>query len=112
MGPVALASAMKGDAMRRYMTKLLITLACLGGFAFFGWHAKYGARSFAYQQSVRERLALAKIELDQIRARRKALQAHVRLLRPDSLDADMLDEQARRMLGFARPDEVVSLAGQ
>ncbi len=93
-------------------TKLLITVACLGAYAFFVWHAQFGARSFAYQRSVRVKLALAKIELDQLQARRKALQARVRLLRPESLDADMLDEQARRMLGFARPDEVVSLSGR
>jgi cell division protein FtsB len=98
--------------MRRNKTTFLITLACLGAYAFFGWHAKYGARSFSYQASVREKLALVKLEHDQIVARRKALEAHVRLLRPESLDADMLDEKAREMLGYARDGEIVSLGGR
>ncbi len=95
--------------MRRYRTKLLIMLACLAAYGFFGWHALYGARSFAYQQSVREKLALAKIRLDSLTARRKALEARVKLLRGGSLDEDMLDEMARRMLGYANPGEYVSI---
>ena len=98
--------------MRRSKTKLLVTLACLGAYAFFGWHAKYGARSFAYQQSVREKLALTKIRHDRLVAERKALESHVKLLRPESLDADMLDEKARQMLGYVRPGEIVSFAAQ
>ncbi len=96
--------------MRAGSVKIVIALICLGAYAFFGWHAKYGARSFAYQQQVQERLALAKIRLDRTRAQRQALEAKVRLLRPGSLDADMLDEMARRMLGYAAPDEIVSFS--
>ena len=94
--------------MRGGTTKIIIALICLGAYAFFGWHAKYGARSFAYQRQVQEKLALAKIRLDSTRARRQALEAKVRLLRPGSLDADMLDEMSRRMLGYAEPGEIVS----
>ncbi len=98
--------------MRRNRTKLVITAICLGAYAFFGWHANYGARSFSYQESVREKLAMVKLERDRLRARREELEAHVKLLRAESLDADMLDESARRMLGYARPDEIVSLRTQ
>ncbi len=95
--------------MRRNRTKLVIMAICLGAYAFFGWHARYGARSFSYQESVRERLAMLKLERDRLRAERVNLEAHVKLLRAESLDADMLDESVRRMLGYARTDEIVSL---
>ncbi len=98
--------------MRGSRIKLTITMICLGAYAFFGWHAKYGARSFSYQESVREKLAMVKLERDRLKARRQALEAHVKLLRAESLDADMLDESARRMLGYVRPDEIVSLRTQ
>ena len=55
---------------------------------------------------------MVKLERDRLRARRQALEVHVKLLRAESLDADMLDESARRMLGYARPDEIVSLRGR
>jgi cell division protein FtsB len=38
---------------------------------------------------------------------REALARQVRLLRPENLNRDMLDEQARRTLGLTHPDDVV-----
>ncbi len=35
------------------------------------------------------------------------LERRVQLLRPDSLDPDMLEERARKVLNFAKKDEVV-----
>ncbi len=98
--------------MRRGRIGIFVTLACLGAYVFFGWHAEYGARSFGYQRSVREKLARIRAERDRLAARRMALEARVALLRPESLDADMLDEMARKMLAFSRPDEIVSFSGK
>ncbi len=42
---------------------------------------------------------------------RKALEARVKLLYPESLDADMLEEWARRLLNYGLPDEAVVLDG-
>ena len=37
---------------------------------------------------------------------RRDLERDVALLRPESLDPDLLDERARAALGFAHPDEL------
>ena len=38
---------------------------------------------------------------------RARLDRRVRLLHPDSLDRDMLEERARIMLGYSHPDDIV-----
>ncbi len=40
-------------------------------------------------------------------AEHERLAAKVALLGPDHIDPDMLDEQVRRYLGLAHPDEIV-----
>lgn len=54
-------------------------------------------------QQVRE----AKTTLAAVEAERSTLERRVALLRPAHLDRDMLDEQARRELNLASPDEIV-----
>ena len=44
-----------------------------------------------------------------MRGERLALEHRVQLLRPESVDPDLLEEQARARLGLSEPDEVVIL---
>lgn len=53
------------------------------------------------------RLELLQAELAEVEAQREALEKKVRRLSSQSLDLDLLDEQARRILGVAGKDEVV-----
>lgn len=48
-------------------------------------------------------------ELSVLSAQRRELQARVSLLRPESLDPDMLDERARLNLNLVHSDELVVL---
>lgn len=81
-----------------------VCLALLGSFA---WHAAYGKRSLANIALSAERLT----RLEQRRAalidKRDRLLDRVRLLRPASVDPDMVDELARQWLAFARPDDLI-----
>ncbi len=95
--------------MMRLLPRLLVLAAILSGYAFFGWHALYGGRSLAYQAKVKAELNETRQHLTEIRARRKAVEARNALLRAESLDPDMLDEMARRQLGFVQPGEYLSL---
>ena len=49
----------------------------------------------------------AAIDLRAVRAEQEALERNVELMRPTSLDRDMLEERARVVLNYTRPDEVV-----
>ncbi len=51
----------------------------------------------------------AKQHLEAEQARRDALAHRVALLRPESLDLDLLDERARAVLNLVKPGEVILL---
>ena len=46
---------------------------------------------------------------NELRETQKSLQNRVKLLNPNSLDADMLEERVRFMLGYSRSDETIIL---
>jgi cell division protein FtsB len=51
-------------------------------------------------------------DLDTVRAERLHIEHRVNLLRSESLDLDILDEQARAILGFAGDGEEVYFKGK
>ena len=75
--------------------------------AYFGFHALTGERGLLTSQQREQTLAARTAELKQIRAERMDLEARARLLRDSSLSADLLEERARSLLGFADPDDYV-----
>jgi cell division protein FtsB len=93
--------------MRRRGFDLIVCLglACLIGY--LSWHAVNGERSFSQAERLGERTATREAERDEVRGERQALDAHVALIRPESIDPDMLEELARVKLGFVRPNDVV-----
>ena len=93
--------------MRRHGFDLTVTIVCLCLLGFFGWHSLYGKRSFANQDKILIKVAELEGSRDKIKSKRETLEARVTLLRPESIDPDMLEEVARHMLGFTRPNEIV-----
>ncbi|TSJ61482.1 septum formation initiator family protein [Starkeya sp. 3C] len=80
--------------------------ALIGYFAVQGYNGQYGLiarRTFEQQH------AELTEERDKLRTQRQALEAKVRLLSPDLIDADMLDEQARVLLNLINPRDLVLL---
>ena len=80
-------------------------LACtVAYFAYFGIYGERGL--FGYFRMV-ERISQVEAALDESTGERDRMARRVRLLRRDALDTDILNEQARRVLGIAHPDELV-----
>ena len=75
--------------------------------SYFVYHVIHGDRGLIAWRSLGQRLATAGVELNQIRTERNILEHRVGLLRPESLDPDMLDEWSRRILNFGHRDETV-----
>lgn len=84
-----------------------VIAACLVGY--FVFHAVQGERGLLAYLRLQQELAQTKAVQAELAAQRAEMRHKVSLLRPDSLDPDMLEERARRVLNFARPDEVVIL---
>ncbi len=74
---------------------------------YFSYHLVQGEHGLIAYRQLKTQVAMSQAEFDVLREEKSRLARRVRLLRPDSLDPDLLGEQARRMLGFVHPDELV-----
>ena len=85
-------------------------LACT--VAYFAYYAIQGERGLVGYFRIIEQISQVNSALDESTRERDRMARRVRLLRRDALDTDILDEQARRILGIAHPDEVVIYRGE
>lgn len=95
--------------LSRFFQGLLLHLAAvalIGYFAFHAYHGNYGLKARKGYEADISRLTRVR---DDLRAKRANLESHVALLRPESIDPDMVEELARRDLGFAHPNDLVKI---
>jgi cell division protein FtsB len=97
--------------IRRKYRAVLIPLAlyCVSGVsvAFFSWHAVNGERGLKARAEYERRIAGLTGELDQLRAEKAAWQRRTALMRTDAVDRDLLEEEARQMLGRVSKRDLV-----
>lgn len=75
--------------------------------SYFGYQLFHGERGLMALVELSSRVRHLETSLDSLRSKRLQLEHHVSLLKSDSLDLDMLDEQSRNVLGVASPDELI-----
>lgn len=75
--------------------------------AYFAYHAVQGDRGLIAWVNLKQRVAAARADLDDLTAQREVLEHRVSLLHPESLDPDLLDERARLMLNYGHATDVV-----
>jgi cell division protein FtsB len=83
------------------------TAALLMLIVYFGFHAFTGDRGLLLRSQRQTTLAAREAELNSVRTQRMDLEARARLLRDESLSADLLEERARSLLGLADPRDYV-----
>ncbi|MCB1502952.1 MAG: septum formation initiator family protein [Bauldia sp.] len=76
----------------------------LGYFGYHAYNGSYGLQSLERLDQEGESL---RGQVDKLRDEREAMEQRVALLKPESLDADVVDTEARTSLNLLRPDEVV-----
>ena len=91
------------DRFRPFIPSALIAVLI----AYFGVHALTGDRGLLTSGQRDKTLVQRTAELKQVRAERMDLEVRARLLRDTSLSADLLEERARSLLGFADPGDYV-----
>ena len=99
-------SALRGS---RWHRPLWLVALGVGLATYFGYHALTGSRGLLAWRGVNAELASTRQELEALRAERTALAQKVLRLRHDGLDADLIDELARRQLSLADPLDVIIL---
>jgi cell division protein FtsB len=85
----------------------LIYAAVALAVAALGWSGLNDDRGLAALAAAEAERARLEAELAGLRAERRAAENRVARLGRDYLDLDLLDERARAVLGYVRPDEVV-----
>jgi cell division protein FtsB len=93
--------------MRKRLFDLIVFSLCLGLYGYFGWHYFHGPRSVARLAEIEDEARMLGAKLVEIVAARKSFERKISHLRPENIDPDMLDETARRSLGYVRPDELI-----
>src|SRR5499427_9783582 len=94
---------------KRFRTVLnalaLYTIAALV-IGYFGVNAYSGNRGLRAKQDLDQQIAELTAELDALKVERTSWERRIVLLKPESIDPDMLDERARILLNYADPREL------
>lgn len=98
---------MRISIVQKERNGIWLTALTFGVFVYFSFHLLHGERGYFALQGARFRLAQAQERYENIKIERERLQHRVVLLRPQSLDSDMLDERVRAVLGYSHPDELI-----
>lgn len=96
-------SSLRSD---RSMLLWILWLLIIG---YFTYHLLQGERGVISMLRLEGQISHSDQQLQNLRQEREALEKHVQLLHPNHVDPDMLDEQARRSLGYAGRGEVMIL---
>lgn len=88
----------------RHLLLPAVTAAFLGYFAYHAFHGEYGLVGRARLES---RATQLEGELERLLSERRTIEGRVALLRPGSLDQDMVDERARETLAVIHPNDLV-----
>ena len=81
----------------------------LSAIMYFSHHALRGDRGIFSWWKFKDEIFIAKNTLELTRKKKQKLELRVRLLHPDNLDPDMLEERVRIMLNYGYPDEFIIL---
>jgi cell division protein FtsB len=103
---------MKKLIEKRYILRrnmLAVIGLCLS--FYFCYHLVAGQRGYLSLISLESHIASVSIEYDAHKAEREVLERRVVMMRPGTIDRDLLEERARYVLGYKYADELILLQG-
>jgi cell division protein FtsB len=96
--------------MRRRAKVLVGPLFGIALTVYFGYHLVEGDRGLKAWVHLTQELHRAQGNLAAVAADRQRLAYRVSQMQPDHIDPDLLDQQVRKILDVAAPDEIVIMA--
>ena len=105
-GGVACSVMVTRSRLKAFLTGLALYTMAAAVIGYFGVNAYSGNRGLRAKQDLDQQIAELSAELDALKAERAMWERHVSLLKPESIDPDMLDERARVLLNYADPREL------
>lgn len=97
--------------LRRRARQIAFPVIAASLLGYFLYHAVQGDRGLIAWMVLSQKIDKAKATLAELSAERATLERRVDLLRPQSLDPDLLEERARLVLDFSHPNDLVILLG-
>ena len=97
--------------LRRQGRQIIASVFGVAVIGYFAFHAVEGERGLRAYFALNLRTELALEERDALRNDRMMLERRVNLLKPESLDLDMLEERARNVLNKVHEDDFVIILG-
>jgi len=95
--------------LRRQGRQIIASIFGVAVIGYFAFHAVEGERGLRAYFALNLQTELVREERDALRHDRKTIERRVNLLKPESLDLDMLDERARKVLNKVHEDDFVIL---
>lgn len=77
--------------------------------AYFVWHGVNGQRGLKAGAEYEQKLAELRLERDVLKLQRMKWESRIALIKGETVDADILEEQARKTLGRVHRNDVVIL---
>ena len=90
----------------RYRT-IIVLLTCALGLLYVGYQSVQGERGLLRWVERSAEVEKTRAEVATLAEERRKLERRVSQLRSESLDLDLLDQEARRLLNLGHPDEEV-----
>jgi cell division protein FtsB len=87
----------------------IITLACACVVGYFLFHAIQGDRGVIAMVQLQNQVKEAQQFLSQVRKERVEQEQRVKTMRSEGIDRDLLDEQSRAQLNYAKPNDMIIL---
>jgi cell division protein FtsB len=95
--------------IRRHSLAAVIPVICFAAIGYFAYHAMEGEHGINAYTRLTLQIQDTRAALTEVTAERRTLERRVSLLRVAGLDADMLEEQGKKVLGLLRTGDRVIL---
>lgn len=87
------------------ISQTLATTLSFGLFIYFAYPLLHGDNGYFALRGLQQKLVDSEANYNKTQSERLALENKVKMLRPQSIELDLLDERARVVLGFMKPTE-------
>jgi len=88
---------------RHNITMIIGMLLCV----YFSYHLLQGNRSLLRLMQIERVIVAETIVLSSLQEQRGNLEVKVQMMRPGSVDRDLLEERIQKVLGYASPDDLI-----
>lgn len=86
---------------------LPLFLLCAGLIAYFSYHAVHGKHGLRAKAALQARVEALENDLNTLRTERERIERKTARMNGPARDEDLIEEQARTVLNFAHPDDIV-----